>query len=503
MLAGLKLADHPGDTIAGFHVFNSPLAAAVGLASRKPHDLGRFSSQTREHIAQEGIAGLLARWTGLIAASCNEDNLRRLWQLVQFAQDQESLGFGRLSAFVQSVTQAQVQEPTPAKVRVMTIYKSKGLEFDIVVMPQLDKQLARVEKLCLVLRDSPASPTRAVFRSVNSAVRKLVPDEVNEAYLSELSSRLTDDLCCLYVGMTRARYALHLLAPIAKQTKAGTAAKPRSSYLTVLEAAFSIDHNQTLKPGKMLYQIGNPDWDDKAVSDVSAPTLTDHQMSAMAGVGVLLPKLKAVGTSGRSLPSVSPSSLEDGASVRVADLLALEKPVNRRRGTLFHRWFEQIDYLHPEPTRPTAEQLRACSADLTLGVPEEDLSQWLGLFLKLLDNPLVINALGKPAPDGGLTVELWREHDFVVYDEGKILRGQFDRVLTFRDASGKPLKAELLDFKTDRVTDENVGQVVAGYRPQIKAYIRGLSRLLGLDESAITGRLLFVGGEPRVEVVSG
>jgi hypothetical protein len=44
---------------------------------------------------------------------------------------------------------------------------------------------------------------------------------------------------------------------------------------------------------------------------------------------------------------------------------------------------------------------------------------------------------------GDLTAEVWRERPFAVAVDGKLVYGQFDRVVLVRDPAGQPLRAEL------------------------------------------------------------
>ncbi len=491
VLAGLQLADHPGDRTAGFHVVNSPLGKVVGLEGTgvpTADEAGRFALATRDRIAEIGYAGLVSQWAKKLAAECSPENMRRLWQLVQLVQEHEALGPVRPGDLVRAVKETQVQEPVPAKVRVMTIYRSKGLEFDIVVMPELTRKMGNIQNVkCVVLRETKAAPIEAVYRYPNKDVLKLAPVDVMRAYCSELRSRLTDELCALYVGMTRARSALYLLAPVATKTKSGSAKAANKTFLSLLEEALSIDHDLTVEADKVLYQFGDEGWDKAA---------GEGQMMLTFGAATV-PVLTATGVGARSLASVSPSSLEAGATVKVEDLLALEKPVNRKRGVVFHAWFEGVGFLTDADGVPQVQDLMAAASGRFPGLPFEELKKWAVSFAHAMGQGAVREALAMPRVEAGLKVELWRERDFVVMDDGKILRGQFDRVVIARDAAGKAVWARLLDFKTDQVVDETVAEKVEGYRPQVKAYLRALARMLGLAESSVSGELLFVGGEAR------
>ena len=59
-------------------------------------------------------------------------------------------------------------------------------------------------------------------------------------------------------------------------------------------------------------------------------------------------------------------------------------------------------------------------------------------------------------------------------------------------APGRPLRAEVIDFKTDRVDAAGVGERAAFYAAQLESYRRVLARMTGLRLEAIEGLLAFV-----------
>jgi ATP-dependent exoDNAse (exonuclease V) beta subunit len=73
--------------------------------------------------------------------------------------------------------------------------------------------------------------------------------------------------------------------------------------------------------------------------------------------------------------------------------------------------------------------------------------------------------------------------------------------VVLRDEAGRPVQAELLDFKTDRCEAEEIPALVEIYRPQMLAYREALSALLGLYGEALRTRLLFVTPGYTVDLV--
>ena len=170
ILALLKLADHPGDTAARFHLANSPLAAGLGVGS---HEDGDRRSGVDANVRQTLIRPRVR--TG--ALSLGRDCWRQLRSLARPAGSPAG-GVGlRLSGtrhdpsrrFVQLVKTQRVADPSTADVRVMTLHQAKGLEFDLVVLPGSGHETDRAtRRLC----GSPRPADRSGPASVATPVPK-------------------------------------------------------------------------------------------------------------------------------------------------------------------------------------------------------------------------------------------------------------------------------------------------------------------------------------------
>ena len=83
--------------------------------------------------------------------------------------------------------------------------------------------------------------------------------------------------------------------------------------------------------------------------------------------------------------------------------------------------------------------------------------------------------------------------------DDRFVTGTFDRVHLWHDA-GKPTRAILVDYKTDRVDDDSIDAAAGRYADQLRLYRQALSIVIGLDEHAISTNLYFV-GDSRVVLV--
>ena len=102
--------------------------------------------------------------------------------------------------------------PEAASVRVMTVHQAKGLEFDVVVLPELDFDLGggrSSRRFTLVERKPEDGSIQRVFPYVREDLQPHFP-EVAEAVRQTRAAGIRDALGVLYVALTRARHALHL-----------------------------------------------------------------------------------------------------------------------------------------------------------------------------------------------------------------------------------------------------------------------------------------------------
>lgn len=492
VLSAIQLADHPGDGIARFHVLNSPVGQVIGLDPQAGDPaVESIARDIRRDLIDRGYAAVIADWVRALAPSCDEKSLRRLEQLVAIAEgfDEHDAGL-RPGFFVEAAKAQKVEDASPAPVRVMTIHASKGLEFDVVVLPDLEKNLSQSDSKALVLldRDSPIAPVRAVYRRPSKSDASLMPDfkRAIEQYAFE---QRTEDLCLLYVAMTRARQALHLMVRPLSQNKNGNTSSvglSNLSYAAILRQALTNPDDEGFAGGEVIYEAGDPAWHLQAThADNAEPVEKPFEH-----FGLPIQLVRPAAGSRRSWAPTSPSALALGATVAADDLLGLTDPGGRRYGTMMHALFEQVGFIDEGP--PDDQSLR--HAAQATGASDAEINQAIEKFNQAIQCPAIAELLSRAN-----TAKLWRERPFVARLDDKLVRGIFDRVHLFEDA-GQTTAAHLIDFKTDRVDDSSIDQKVADYRDQLGTYRDALASLLGLPVEKITASLCFVSDGRVVEV---
>lgn len=500
VLAAMRLADHPGDTIARFMVLNSPLAEVVELRSMHAGDAARTAAAIRARLADEGYAAVTADWTRQLRPCCDARNARRLTQLVQLAdayeQRNDAQAGVRPMAFVRYIEQQRVEESRgeTSGVRVMTIHRSKGLEFDLVVLPELASgAIGRVgvRDVCLY-RKTETGPIESVVRYPNKALRAQHA-MLEAAYQQQRRRRVEDDLSGLYVAMTRARFGLWMIVPALGLNSDGNHSKKGwsdLSYAAVLRRGLAGD--EPVMGQATLWTCGEIHGSEDASVALRGPTSV-----ARGGGGGGLMMNPGVA---RAMASGSPSGLEHGGVMRGAEVLSPGGSRARARGTVFHAWFELVGFVDRDGL-PDEAALRRAAAEAGVACSEEELTQWMQRFEEVARTQEVWAALSaeglaekslgetlaEKLPGAGIYQELslmWRRGR-------ELFRGRADRVVVWGDA------AEVVDFKTDERpggVDEAAwfASLRERYGGQVSAYRDAVAGRFGLATEQVRGRLVLV-----------
>jgi ATP-dependent exoDNAse (exonuclease V) beta subunit len=503
-LAALDVADRPDDTASARLTAVSPLADALGAAADL-HARGReaarvtFAARVRTAVLAHGFG----RWLARLHASpvftaggpCAGFDARRFARLVEAGHAWDlrartrSGAALRLSAFTEHVRTLRLEDPAPAAVRVMTVHKSKGLEFDAVVLALTGGKRGKGPAFW-TRRDDPEEPLSGVTHAGNKDLRGL------DARLDALESATDvagryDAFCVLYVAMTRAKQRLEIVIPEAPATVLAGKDEERErafSLAGLLRTIFQV----TRGSAAVAFHASGAErgaW--------AAPATQSAEPPSSVAAGQAWPESTRV--CGAAPPPVLPrwtaSRAGKDVSVKLRALAAEPREDTRARGVAIHKLFEQCEWIEDFVLDEAA--LLAALRDLDDPPAAPNARRWIAEFHAMLQQPQVRIALTRPAgvPREHLTV--WRERRFAVAmpepgrSEPALLRGSFDRVI-LTGPRGAPASALILDFKTGGGMAGEPDSRTDPYVAQMGVYRAALARMLPLPEAAIRCGLLFV-----------
>jgi ATP-dependent exoDNAse (exonuclease V) beta subunit len=339
----------------------------------------------------------------------------------------------------------------PNPVQVMTIYRAKGLEFDHVLVPALERVTRADGRRLLRWVDLPSESGESDLIIAPVAATGAREEGALNAYLKELFRRrdANERTRLLYVAATRARRTLWLSgAPLVSE-----------------RAALKPDRRSPL--GQLWPALAERFESEPSAAVVRAPNAHGTALTRLA--------------SGWSAPALPPAL----PLVRLpAAHLAAEPPefswvgeTQRHIGTVVHAWLARLTLRTSLPEAPElATERAAVLAQLRrLGVPERELARAAGLVLEAVQGTL--------ADERGRWIlsaahrEARAELALTGVSAGRLRNIVIDR--SFVDTSGTRW---VIDFKTSRHEGGGLAafldEEVARYREQLSTYA-GLARALG------------------------
>jgi ATP-dependent exoDNAse (exonuclease V) beta subunit len=469
----LHLSDHPGDSAAAFHVASSPLGAVVGLsASGFASERGPVAERLRTRLALEGYGAFTASFLAAVDAGYGAWDRRRFRQLVDLAYAHDARAGLRAGRFVDHVRLTRVEDPAATRIQVLTVHSAKGLEFDAVILPELDGPFLPQRAELLTDRPDPAGLISAVSRAPVEGVCHL-ENTLSALWSARERRELREALCLLYVAMTRARHRLEMI--VQPLRKSGDLPP---SFAGVLRTAFG-----AFVPGAggvlWAHERNASEWyEARSASVALAPRTPPRPRPFRAATSAPLARR-------------TPSAAEGGGERTTAELLRSPHSPARLVGELVHRWLSAVEWLEDFGAGET--ELLALGRALTSD--EALLGATLAELRGFLARPVTRAELTLgAAPRAERTV--WRERPFsVVLSEPDGTRalwsGAFDRVV-LHGRPGAWTHAVVTDFKTDRVSASELDARVEFYRPQLEGYRRVLAESAGLAPAAVEARLLFL-----------
>jgi ATP-dependent helicase/nuclease subunit A len=470
LLSLLKCAAHPADTFAWEHLLMTPMEKVLNKRGFITPPM--LSASVLKEVFDGGFEATIRSYlTDLKAVGCELDSfsLERCESLTHAARVFDASGSRDIGEFLAHASSYTIKEPDArSAVQVMTVHKSKGLTFDCVILPELEGNKLTTVRRGIGVKHGEDRRVEWVFDLPTSEI--VQADEALQTYRAEREAEAAyEELCKFYVALTRARQANYLV--ISPRSASATSNNFVQLLLSTLGSK-GTERDEVFGgvPVKLLHSTSTSassrQWfiqPEEAAQPPAKPKLIPP-----AHVYHLPPRQRP--------PRRTPSGSETG-SVSGKQLFSRAGRFARSYGTLVHAYFEQIEWANETDAAQLHarwDALKTDDASLDQRAENE--------VTKCMDQPEIIAALSRPAPEA----ICWREKRFEIMLNGEWLSGTFDRVVI------QPDRAQILDFKTDKVTDEaSMKRSAENYRPQLETYRSVLSKMTGLPEAKIECTLLF------------
>ncbi|MBC8128396.1 MAG: UvrD-helicase domain-containing protein [Gloeobacteraceae cyanobacterium ES-bin-144] len=313
------------------------------------------------------------------------------------------------------------QSPGISAVQVMTIHKAKGLGFDVVLLPDIpDEIIPQPQYFEVAEGDGWLTQTPPKW------ARAIVP-ELRAAETRWEADQRYEAFCMLYVALTRAKRGLYvLLEPPAKSS-----ASDKPSLSNWLGRSTKAEDRIGV-----VFEAGTSDWSQNIPK--SSTTELVHSAKTLK---------KSAPQRIRQSPNVSKPKTSSSPS----------SPNGMKFGTEVHLLLEQITW-----TDESTVVLSECDAKKSVSL--------------LLDNANLRSVFERR----GRNIELFREQATDAIIEERLLTGVIDRLHVHRDERNLATKVEIIDFKTDAVS--NASELIELYSAQMNAYRASIERIFPTAE---------------------
>ncbi len=453
--SAIRLTAHPGDRFAKNHLSLHPLCTVQSWCDGGNFREDKFLDATGRALADGGFTGLMEYLLAGFETLLQEDDAfghERACSLRGIARKADASGIVDPDDFLRLMTEYEEKGvSSPNAVQVMTIHKSKGLEYDMVIIPflgsqnALDTVKAGVIEVCNPTAKFPVVREESFLMRLPAAgIRTASGNErLKESDDVRRAERAYEELCTWYVAMSRAKHALHIFSQLPNPDNKKNPAADCPS-ITLLMKWLLGDKRSW----------GNENW------------LVDFRPTRAATEPVVLPAAIAVSERMRPLLKSRPS--DEGHGHLPAAVVFGERDA-AGLGTAVHALFEETEWVDGKWSPPEHETVD---------------HEALRLFRECMAVQEVRQLFTRPSGNA----KVWRERRFDVTLDGQWISGCFDRVVIHREGDAVT-KVELIDFKTDTC---EANELPKKYAAQLSSYRKVLSRMLTVDESAISPFLIHV-----------
>jgi len=460
---------HPSDR------FNEGLARMSPTADKYIKSCGNLENarlRCATQFIQGGAEALVQdflRFADLEGADNSHAFLRkRAQQVITLAVNFDQNGIRNLGAFSSHLQESSLRDTAdPRAVQVLTIHRSKGLEYTAVYLPGMNSKIhtiaAERKTNPLISNNIETFSPNWILSRPNKVCSERDSDILNQALETERANVAYENLCKIYVGMTRATKRLVIISnelPKTSREKLLTEEKfGKYDFACLLEAVLGQNNKSPVKydlagvnKAELIWSSGSDEWIDRISASIVEPAITLKR-----DVSKLIPVSRVQKNQPSKIAKVSKNKKQPKS----------DEAVGKEFGTLVHSLFQNLEW-----------DTKIFIADINkkiIGLPENSyLTQAVRIIEQCLKSPDIIKLL----EDNSQNKILWKEKQAVIMYEGKMIDAVFDRVHII---PGK--EATIIDYKTNR--DYSDDELESEYKEQMNLYRISVSELCGIPVDKI------------------
>jgi ATP-dependent exoDNAse (exonuclease V) beta subunit len=471
---------HPSDR------FNEGLARMSPTAEKYINSCGNLENarlRCATQFIQGGAEALVQdflRFADLEGADNSHAFLRkRAQQVITLAVNFDQNGIRNLGAFSSHLQESSLRDTAdPRAVQVLTIHRSKGLEYTAVYLPGMNSRIhkhiiaAERETNPLISNNTETFSPNWILSRPNKVCSERDSDILNQALETERANVAYENLCKIYVGMTRATKRLVIISDeltVSSRTNLLTEKKTgKYDYACLLEAVLGQNSKSPIKydlagvkNAEIVWSSGSDEWIDRINPPIIEPAITLKRDPSK-----LIPVSRVQKNRPSKIAKVSKNKKQPKSN----------EAHGKEFGTLVHSLFQSLEW-----------DTKTFSADINkkiIGLPE---NSYLTQAVRIIEQCLKSADIVKLLEDNSQNKILWKEKQAVIMNEGKMIDAVFDRVHII---PGK--EAVIIDYKTN--FDFSDDELEIEYKEQMNLYRISVSELTGIPVDKIKCVLINVRG---------
>lgn len=434
----------PGDPFAAGLLAHSPLRPLITPGYPESMDWRNW----RLLLERDGYAAVMEELErrllreGTELTDFHRDRLA-VWQNEAEQVDEKGISLDEWIKHMEDLTRRE--DPAGGIVRIMTIHKSKGLGFDIVILPQIgrDTPFASATHLTHFIKKNRNGRIEGIVIKPPKEVYEEVP-QFRELYRKWRAQQQFDGFCKLYVALTRARWATYVILPYQKNRRN----TPADSMWKIVRGA-ALAHQKGVEGtlpesgAECLYSRGHDGWYEEFTENTRT-----RVPEAIPEWPLQKPLLRE---------RISPSALPEAEGAVHTERRA-DAGKAAALGSAVHAVFERITRWDEE-NRPEWALHPATEAER--------------IVAGCMEIPSIRELFTLPK-----TARVMKEQRIEAIDGNNWISGVIDRLILDAD------RACIVDFKTDHA--DSPDQLRRRHAVQLNAYALIVSRITGIPPENIT-----------------